>query len=50
MRPEIAYYDLERAAEISAEEALFVQRLRANDDAAYDELVRGYNASIFHVA
>jgi len=50
MRPEIAYYDLERAAEISAEEALFVQRLRANDDAAYDELVRVYNASIFHVA
>ena len=50
MRPEIAYYDLERAAEISAEEALFIQRLRANDDAAYDELVRGYNASIFHVA
>src|SRR5262245_35946362 len=50
MRPEIAYYDLERAAEISAEEALFVQRLRANDDAAYDELVRVYHASIFHVA
>jgi RNA polymerase sigma-70 factor, ECF subfamily len=50
MRPEIAYYDLERATEISAEEALFVQRLRANDDAAYDELVRGYHASIFHVA
>jgi RNA polymerase sigma-70 factor, ECF subfamily len=50
MRPEIAYYDLERTAEISAEERLFVHRLKANDDAAYDELVRVYNASIFHVA
>jgi len=50
MRPEIAYYDLERAAEISAEESLFVHRLKANEDAAYDELVRVYNTSIFHVA
>jgi RNA polymerase sigma-70 factor (ECF subfamily) len=50
MRPEIAYYDLERIAEISAEESLFVHRLKANEDAAYDELVRVYHASIFHVA
>ena len=50
MRPEIAYYDLERAAEVSAEESLFVLRLKANEDAAYDELVRVYHAQIFHVA
>src|SRR5262245_51844816 len=50
MRREIAYNDLARTAEISAEEALFVMRLKANEDAAYDELVRTYNASIFHVA
>jgi len=50
MRPEIAYYDIERAAEISAEERLFVLRLKANEDAAYDELVRVYHATIFHVA
>jgi RNA polymerase sigma-70 factor (ECF subfamily) len=50
MRPEIAYNDLERVAEISAEESLFVLRLKANEDAAYDELVRTFNAQIFHVA
>jgi RNA polymerase sigma-70 factor (ECF subfamily) len=50
MRPEIALNDLDRAAEISAEESLFVLRLKANEDAAYDELVRIYHAQIFHVA
>ena len=50
MRREIAYNDLERAAEISAEESLFVLRLQANEDAAYDELVRTYHASIYQVA
>jgi RNA polymerase sigma-70 factor (ECF subfamily) len=50
MRREIAYNELERAAEISAEESIFILRLQANEDAAYDELVRIYNASIFHVA
>jgi len=50
MRPEIAYNDLERVAEVSAEEALFVLRLKANEDAAYDELVRNFHAQIFHVA
>src|SRR5215470_13770911 len=50
MRPEIAYNDLERVAEISAEESLFVLRLKANEDAAYDELVRTFHAQIFHVA
>ena len=29
---------------------LFVRRLQANEDAAYDELVRIYNSSIYHVA
>src|SRR4029077_5781429 len=28
----------------------FVSRLQANEDAAYDELVRVYHASMFHVA
>jgi RNA polymerase sigma-70 factor, ECF subfamily len=50
MRREIAYNDLARPAEVTAQESLFVLRLKANEDAAYDELVRTYNASIFHVA
>ena len=50
MRREIAYNDLARAAEVSAQESLFVLRLKANEDAAYDELVRTYNDSVFHVA
>lgn len=50
MRREIAYNDLARAAEVNARESLFVLRLKANEDAAYDELVRTYNASIYHVA
>jgi RNA polymerase sigma-70 factor, ECF subfamily len=50
MRREIAYNDLVRAGEVSAQESLFVLRLKANEDAAYDELVRTYNSSIFHVA
>jgi RNA polymerase sigma-70 factor (ECF subfamily) len=50
MRREIAYNDLERAAELNADESLFVLRLQANEDAAYDELVRTYHGSIFHVA
>jgi len=50
MRREIAYNDLARAPEASAQESLFVLRLKANEDAAYDELVRTYNAPIFHVA
>src|SRR4029453_2047215 len=50
MRREIAYNDLARAAEVSAQESLFVLRLKANEDPAYDELVRTYNLSIFHVA
>ena len=50
MRPEIAYNDLDRAAEVSSGESLFVLRLKANEDAAYDELVRVYNAQVFHVA
>lgn len=50
MRREIAYNELDRAASVNPEEALFVLRLQANEDAAYDELVRTYNASIFHVA
>jgi len=47
---EIAYNWVDRAQGLSAEEALFVARLQANEDAAYDELVRTYSASIFHVA
>lgn len=50
MRREIAYNELERAASVNPDEALFVLRLQANEDAAYDELVRTYNALIFHVA
>jgi RNA polymerase sigma-70 factor, ECF subfamily len=50
MSREIAYNGLERATGLTAEEALFVLRLQANEDAAYDELVRTHSASIFHVA
>src|SRR6266568_600409 len=50
MRREIAYNDLDQASGVNAEESLFVLRLKANEDAAYDELVRTYSASIFHVA
>jgi RNA polymerase sigma-70 factor, ECF subfamily len=50
MPREIAYNWLDRPAELSAEECHFVARLKANEDAAYDELVRTYSASIFHVA
>src|SRR6266850_7921159 len=49
MPREIAYNWLDRA-ELTAQEALFVSRLQANEDAAYDELVRVYSASIYHVA
>lgn len=50
MRPDIGYYNLDRTADVSAEESLFVVRLQANEDAAYDELVRVYHAQMFHVA
>src|SRR2546428_4898541 len=50
MPREIAYNWLDRATGLTAEEALFVLRLQANEDAAYDELVRTYSSSIFHVA
>jgi RNA polymerase sigma-70 factor (ECF subfamily) len=50
MGREIGYYDLDRAAEVGAEESLFILRLQANEDAAYDELVRTFSASLFHVA
>src|SRR5499425_2377871 len=53
MPREIAYNWLDRAvgqSALTADEALFVMRLQANEDAAYDELVRTYSASIFHVA
>ncbi len=50
MPRDIVYNWLNRPAELNAEECLFVAKLKANDDAAYDELVRTYSASIFHVA
>ena len=51
MPTEIDYSELERGgAAVSSQEALFVLRLQANEDAAYDELVRTYHASIYQVA
>jgi RNA polymerase sigma-70 factor (ECF subfamily) len=52
MRREIAYYDLERGVStlLDSQDAAFIRRLQAGEDAAYDELVRTYNASIYHVA
>lgn len=50
LRREISYSELESAVGLSAEENLFVLRLQANEDAAYDELVRVYHGSIYQVA
>jgi RNA polymerase sigma-70 factor (ECF subfamily) len=50
MRREIAVNELERGGTLDAQEAVFVSRLQANEDAAYDELVRVYHAPVFHVA
>jgi len=50
MPREITYNWLDRPAELNAQEAVFVSRLQANEDAAYDELVRSYSATIYHVA
>src|SRR5262245_32323512 len=51
MRREIDYFELERgSAALDAQEGLFVLRLKAIEDTSYDELVRTYNASIYHVA
>jgi RNA polymerase sigma-70 factor (ECF subfamily) len=50
MPREITYNWLDRPAELTAQEAQFVSRLQANEDAAYDELVRTYSAMIYHVA
>jgi RNA polymerase sigma-70 factor (ECF subfamily) len=50
MPREITYNWLDRPAELNAQEAAFVSRLQANEDAAYDELVRSYSATIYHVA
>jgi RNA polymerase sigma-70 factor (ECF subfamily) len=51
MRTEIGYCELERGeSAVSSQEALFVLRLQANEDAAYDELVRTYHTSMYQVA
>ncbi len=50
LRREISYSELESTVGLSAGESLFVLRLRANEDAAYDELVRVYHGSIYQVA
>jgi RNA polymerase sigma-70 factor (ECF subfamily) len=50
LRREISYTDLTTADGLSSEESLFVSRLCANEDAAYDELVRTYHTGIYHLA
>src|ERR1051325_6342690 len=50
MPREITYNWLDRPSQVSAPELLFVARLQANEDGAYDELVRTYSAMIYHVA
>src|SRR5437867_11631309 len=50
MPREITYNWLDRPAELTAQDAPFVSRLKANEDAAYDELVRTYSGPIYHVA
>jgi len=50
VRREIALNEIERSGVLDAQESVFVSRLQANEDAAYDELVRTYHAQMFHVA
>ena len=50
LRTELSYSDLESVAIPTTDESLLIARLRANDDAAYDELVRTHHASIYHAA
>jgi RNA polymerase sigma-70 factor, ECF subfamily len=50
VRREIALNEIEQGGVLDAQEAVFVSRLQANEDGAYDELVRVYHTSIFHVA
>ena len=50
MPREITYNWLDRPAEVTGQEAVFICRLQANEDAAYDELVRAYSSTIYHVA
>jgi RNA polymerase sigma-70 factor (ECF subfamily) len=50
MPREITYNWLDTPSELNAHEAVFVSRLQANEDAAYDELVRSYSATIYNVA
>jgi RNA polymerase sigma-70 factor (ECF subfamily) len=47
---ELSYSELEAAVGPSTDEGLLVARLRANENAAYDELVRTYHAAIYGVA
>jgi RNA polymerase sigma-70 factor (ECF subfamily) len=50
---EAAFYSLAGtapAATVASAESLFVVRLPANEDAAYDELVRTYSLPLHHVA
>ena len=49
-RTELSYSELESVQSPSAEDSRLVARLRANEDAAYDELVRTHHASIYHAA
>jgi RNA polymerase sigma-70 factor (ECF subfamily) len=50
MQREIISVEPERIGPLSAEEASFVARLQANEDAAYDELTRRYTTALYHVA
>jgi len=47
---ELSYSDLSRVDGASHDETLLVARLRAGENAAYDELVRAHHASIYHAA
>jgi RNA polymerase sigma-70 factor (ECF subfamily) len=49
LRREISYTDLTTADGLWTAESLFVSGLCANEDAAYDELVRDYHAGIYRV-
>jgi len=50
IRTELSYSDLDSVQSPTTADSLLVARLRANEDAAYDELVRSQHASIYNAA
>ena len=50
LRAELSYSDLDSVSRPTTDDSLLVARLQANEDAAYDELVRTHHSGIYHAA